>query len=223
MNNTNTILIDAPEGVIEVDALWQNNDPNDANTDCLALLCHPNPLHGGAMTNKVVTTMYRFARDAGFHVVRFNFRGVGQSTGKHDYANGEIIDAITVLQWALEQTGARKLWLGGFSFGGYVAARVAEQLVLSAHVWDLADVELINLALIAPSVVNNDVSDLTLPTDKCFVIYGSGDEVVNPTAIHDFAINKKLQVDVMPEVGHFFHRKLGELIFLLKKRSNIDS
>src|SRR5699024_12155295 len=70
-------LIPAPAGVLEVDALWQQDNPNDPNTDTVALLCHPNPLFDGTMNNKVVTTMYRFARDSGMHVVRFNFRGVG--------------------------------------------------------------------------------------------------------------------------------------------------
>lgn len=214
-----SILIEAPEGVLEVDALWQNDNPNDANTDTVALLCHPNPLHGGAMTNKVVTTMYRFARDAGYHVVRFNFRGVGQSTGEHDYAKGEIIDAITVLQWIAEQTNARQLWLGGFSFGGYVAARVAEQLMLSPQIWDLTDFELKKVALIGPSVVNNDTTDLALPTAKTFVIYGGADEVVDPVAMGEFAERKGLPVDVMPEVGHFFHGKLGELKTLIEQRT----
>lgn len=219
MQSKKNILIKAPEGVLEVDALWQNGNPLDESTDTVALLCHPNPLHGGAMTNKVVTTMYRFARDTGFHVVRFNFRGVGASSGEHDYAKGEVIDAISVLQWIQEQTNARKLWLGGFSFGGYVTARVAETLMLSAHIWGLEDFDLQKVALIAPSVVNNDTSDLSLPTLKTFVIYGNDDEVVDPDAIAAFASTMEVCVDVMPKVGHFFHGKLGELKQLIEQRT----
>ncbi len=214
MYKSNIQLIDAPEGVLEIETLWQNDNPNDLNTDTVALLCHPNPLHGGTMTNKVVSTMWRFARDTGYHVVRFNFRGVGQSTGTHDYAKGEVIDGLTVLQWIAEHSNAEKLWLGGFSFGGYVTARIAEQLTLSPHVWGL-DFEIAKIALIAPSVVNNDTTHLTLPTEKCFVIYGDNDEVVNPMAINEFAKRMQIEYQIMEGAGHFFHKRLTDLKQLL--------
>lgn len=210
-----TQLIDAPEGVLEIDALWQNQDPHDPKTDTVALLCHPNPLHQGTMTNKVVTTMYRFARDHQMHVVRFNFRGVGQSTGTHDYGKGELIDALTVLQWIAQQTDAHKLWLGGFSFGGYVTARLAEQIMLSPHIWGLEHFDLQKVALIAPSVEKNDTSTLTLPTQKTFEIYGDADEIIHPSAMQDFAKTMQIAVSVIPDTGHFFHGKLKELSDLL--------
>lgn len=216
---SDSILIDAPEGVLEVDALWQNKDPQDGNTDQVALLCHPNPLQEGTMNNKVVTTMYRFARDNGMHVVRFNFRGTGQSTGTHDYAKGEVVDALTVLQWIAKQTGARKLWLGGFSFGGYVTARVAEQVAQNPEYWGVQDFDITNVALIAPSVVNNDASDLTLPAQKAFEIYGDADEVIEPQAMQDFADRLGIRVSVLEGAGHFFHGRLGELKQLLEKHT----
>lgn len=212
-------LIPAPAGVLEVDALWQQNNPNDPNTDTVALLCHPNPLFDGTMNNKVVTTMYRFARDSGMHVVRFNFRGVGQSTGEHDYAEGEVVDAMTVLQWIAEQTNARKLWLGGFSFGGYVTARVAEQVLEASHIWDVSDFEISKIALIAPSVEKNDSSDIQLPADKTFEIYGNADEVIDPKNMQAFAEQLGIAVSVVDGAGHFFHGRLSELKGLLEKHS----
>ncbi|WP_352337884.1 alpha/beta fold hydrolase [Psychrobacter sp. 16-MNA-CIBAN-0192] len=212
-------LIPAPAGVLEVDALWQQDNPNDPNTDTVALLCHPNPLFDGTMNNKVVTTMYRFARDSGMHVVRFNFRGVGQSTGEHDYANGEVTDAMTVLQWLAGQTSARKLWLGGFSFGGYVTARVAEQVLTSAHVWGLSDFDIVNVALISPSIEKNDGSDLTLPIAKTFEIYGDADEVIAPENMQDFADRLGIRVSIVEGAGHFFHGRLTELKKLLQQQS----
>lgn len=212
-------LIPAPAGVLEVDALWQQDNPNDPNTDTVALLCHPNPLFDGTMNNKVVTTMYRFARDSGMHVVRFNFRGVGQSTGEHDYANGEVMDAMTVLQWLAGQTNARKLWLGGFSFGGYVTARVAEQVLTSAHVWGLSDFDIVNVALISPSIEKNDGSDLTLPIAKTFEIYGDADEVIAPENMQDFADRLGIRVSIVEGAGHFFHGRLTELKKLLQQQS----
>lgn len=212
-------LIPAPAGVLEVDALWQQDNPNDPNTDTVALLCHPNPLFEGTMNNKVVTTMYRFARDNGMHVVRFNFRGVGHSTGEHDYADGEVVDAMTVLQWIAGQTNARKLWLGGFSFGGYVTARVAEQVMIAPHVWDVSDFEIAKIALIAPSVEKNDSSDLSLPADKTFEIYGNADEVIDPDSMQAFAESLGIAVSVVEGAGHFFHGRLSELKKLLEQHS----
>lgn len=212
-------LIPAPAGVLEVDALWQQDNPNDANTDTVALLCHPNPLFEGTMNNKVVTTMYRFARDSGMHVVRFNFRGVGQSTGKHDYADGEVLDAMTVLQWLATQTNARKLWLGGFSFGGYITARVAEQMLTSAHIWGLSDFDITNVALISPSIEKNASEDITLPIDKTFEIYGNADEVIEPANMQAFAERLGIEVSVIDGAGHFFHGRLSELKKLLGEHS----
>ena len=215
-------LIPAPAGVLEVDTLWQQDNPNDPNTDTVALLCHPNPLFDGTMNNKVVTTMYRFARDSGMHVVRFNFRGVGQSTGEHDYADGEVLDAMTVLQWLAGQTSARKLWLGGFSFGGYVTARVAEQVLTSAHIWGLSDFEISKVALISPSIEKNDSNDLTLPVDKTFEIYGDADEVIAPANMQAFAEKLGIEVSIIEGAGHFFHGRLTELKKLLQQHSFND-
>lgn len=212
-------LIPSPAGVLEVDALWQQDNANDSNTDTVALLCHPNPLFDGTMNNKVVTTMYRFARDNGMHVVRFNFRGVGQSTGEHDYAEGEVVDAMTVLQWIAEQTNARKLWLGGFSFGGYVTARVAEQVLEASHIWGLTDFEVSKIALIAPSVEKNNTSDLSLPADKTFEIYGNADEVIDPDNMQEFAERLGIAVSIVDGAGHFFHGRLSELKKLLEQHS----
>ena len=212
-----TYLIEAPAGKLEVEALWQNDDPQDANTDTLALLCHPHPLMDGTMTNTVVTTMFRFARDNGMHAIRFNFRGVGQSTGEHDYARGEIDDAMTVLQWASGLTPARKLWLGGFSFGGYITGRVAEQMTQTPHVWGLSDFELKKVALIAPSVEKEDVSDLELPTEKTLMIYGDADEVIAPASMAKFAVDKGIERHIIKHASHFFHGQLGELKDILNE------
>lgn len=212
-------LISAPAGVLEVDALWQQDNPCDATTDTVALLCHPNPLYDGTMNNKVVTTMYRFARDHGMHVVRFNFRGVGQSTGEHDYAEGELIDAMTVLQWIATQTTARKLWLGGFSFGGYIIARTAEQVLISPHVWGLSDFEISKVALISPSIEKNASEDIHLPTDRTFEIYGNADEVISPDNMQAFAEKMGIKVSIIDGAGHFFHGRLSELKKRLEQHS----
>ncbi|MEY3273653.1 MAG: hypothetical protein RLZZ341_2559, partial [Pseudomonadota bacterium] len=86
----------------------------------LAVLCHPHPLHGGTLDNKVVQTLARAAVQCGWRAVRFNYRGVGRSEGVWDEGRGEVEDAWSVLQ-AFRAPG-QPLALGGFSFGSYVAA-----------------------------------------------------------------------------------------------------
>lgn len=216
---TEEFLIDGPAGKLEVEALWQNEDPKDTNTKKVALLCHPNPLFDGTMKNKVVTTMFNFARDEGMHVVRFNFRGAGKSTGEHDYAVGEIEDAMAVLQWISDHTSANQLWLGGFSFGGYITARVAEQLLVTPHIWGLTEMELTKVILMAPSVENNDASDVMLPTQKTIQIYGDADTVIKPELMKKFAEDKQIASYVLEGAGHFFHGRLTEIRTLLEQHA----
>lgn len=202
-------LIQTAEGqTIEVDALWQTNNPKAEGVTRVAVLCHPNPLAEGTMMNKIVTTMYRFARDAGMHVVRFNFRGVGQSTGSYGDTVGEIADTLAVLDWVASQTDARELWLGGFSFGGYIASRVAETIEngQNPHGFKLTD-----LALIAPSIEKNDISDLVLPTAKTFCIFGDQDELVEPETLRAFVQQFGIRYQEFVDTGHFFHGKLAPL------------
>ena len=216
---TEQLLIDGPAGKLEVEALWQNEDPKDPNTKKVALLCHPNPLFDGTMKNKVVTTMFNFARDQGMHVVRFNFRGAGKSTGEHDYAVGEVEDAIAVLQWITTQTSANQLWLGGLPFGGYITARVAEQILVTPHIWELTEMELIKVVLMAPSVENNDASDVILPTKKTIQIYGDADRVIKPELMKKFAEDKQISSYVLKDAGHFFHGRLTEIKSLLEQHA----
>lgn len=217
-------LIDAPCGKLEVDALWQADstgtpNPKAANIDRVAILCHPNPLQQGTMLNKVVTTMYRFARDRGSHVVRFNYRGVGQSNGSYGDVTGEIEDALTVLQWIHRQTDARRLWIGGFSFGGFVAAKLAQTIAEQGAFLGLDDFDITDLALIAPSIEKNDIADLVLPTDQTFMIYGANDEVIAPSALQKFGQDFAIRTQVIEDTGHFFHGKLAELKQLLTDMS----
>lgn len=209
------LLIDAPAGVLEVDAIWQSGERQ--TKDGLAILCHPNPVQGGTMNNKVVSTMYRFCRDAGMDVLRFNFRGVGRSTGQTGTGDGELEDALTVLRYALKHTKARKLWLGGFSFGGYTATRLASLMTDNEEFFD---VNLHNLALIAPSVMRVGMASLRWQADHTFMIYGDQDELVSPEHLAQFAEEREIPTTVL-STGHFFHGKLVELGQSLQKHTKI--
>lgn len=187
---------------LEADVTWQEG------ARAIALICHPHPLFGGTMDNKVVTTLARFAKAQGMHVVRFNFRGVGQSTGEHDHGVGEVDDAHAVLTWLGKQSHVKTLWLAGFSFGGFVAVKLAERLITESS---LSHWQIQRLTLVAPAVSNYEVSSLALPTAQTQVIYGDADDIIAPDAIAEFATRYDVQTSVVTGAGHFFHRRLHDL------------
>ena len=94
----------------------------------IAVVCHPHPLGGGTLHNKVVFRAARGLESANVATLRFNFRGVGASGGKHDEGAGELDDVNAAIEWAKKKHPGRKLIVGGFSFGGWVASRAACEL-----------------------------------------------------------------------------------------------
>ncbi len=165
----------------------------------VAVLCHPHPLHGGTMDNKVVQTLARAAVLSGWRAVRFNFRGIGGSAGSWDAGRGEIDDARAVI--AHFRAAGEPLLLGGFSFGGYVASQAARTL---ADAGEAAE----RLVLIGPAVVNFEVAPV--PADT-LVVHGEVDDVVPLAAVLDWARPQTLPVTVLPGAGHFFHGLLPTL------------
>jgi uncharacterized protein len=106
-----------------------------------AVLCHPHPLYGGTMNNNVVYRAAKALVDGGVTVLRFNFRGVGASTGRYGEGIGEEEDARAALDWLHAQCPTLPLWMAGFSFG----ARVG--LTVGAERSDVAKLMGIGLAL----------------------------------------------------------------------------
>lgn len=109
-------LLDGPAGKLE--ALLE--EPEDTAPRAAALVCHPHPLFGGTMHNKVVHRVARALRTSGYVVLRFNFRGVGKSEGGHDLGVGEIEDASAALEWLRHRYPGLPYTLAGFSFGSRV-------------------------------------------------------------------------------------------------------
>ena len=168
----------------------------------VAVLCHPHPQHGGTLDNKVAQTLARAFVQLGYRAVRFNFRGVGGSAGVWDEGRGEVEDALAVVA-AFREAGL-PLALGGFSFGGYVAASAAARLA------DTAPAE--RLVLVAPAVVNFPMPGV--PADTV-LIHGEADDVVPLAAVLDWARPAVLPVTVVPGTGHFFHGQLPLLKTLI--------
>ncbi len=168
------------------------------NPKGVVVLCHPNPLFGGTLDNKVVQTLVRAFVALGYKTVRFNFRGVGASEGVCGEGLGEIEDALAVVN--AQREAQLPLILAGFSFGAYVAAEVA------ARLFALAPAQ--RLVLVGPSTLKQTVP--VVPADT-LVVHGELDDVVPLSATLNWARPQGLPVVVVPGAGHFFHGQLGLL------------
>jgi uncharacterized protein len=171
------------------------DEPRDAAVRGTALVCHPHPLHGGTLDNKVAQTLARAWVQAGWRAVRFNFRGVGSSAGAWDEGRGEIDDALAVIA---AEANDGELCVSGFSFGGYVASQVAARVAATGRA-------VRHLVLIAPATGNFAVA--TVPAGT-LVVHGEHDDVVPLAATLDWARPQSMPVVVVPGGGHFFHGQL---------------
>jgi alpha/beta superfamily hydrolase len=123
VNSTNpsirSLFLDGPVGRLE--ALLNAGTENATHA---ALVCHPHPLFGGTLHNKVVFHTMKALNSFGFPVLRFNFRGAGLSQGEHDNGEGEVNDVRDALNW-LDSEYHLPLVFAGFSFGAAVGLRAA--------------------------------------------------------------------------------------------------
>lgn len=191
------IAIPGPAGdlqaVIEV--------PEGAALDRCGVVCHPHPLHGGTLDNKVVHAIARAFNELGVATVRFNFRGVCKSAGAFANGIGETEDALAVIEYARKRWPNAALWLGGFSFGGAVAVRAAEVTQTSL------------LVTVSPAVTRFDLTNVKVPACPWLVVQGDPDDVVEAHAVLAWAaqLQPPPTVKVLPGAGHFFHGRLHEL------------
>ena len=114
-----SLFLDGPAGRLEA---LLNAGAEDATH--AALVCHPHPLFGGTLHNKVVFHTMKALNSFGFPVLRFNFRGAGLSQGEHDEGNGEVDDVRAALNW-LDAEFHLPLVFAGFSFGAAVGLKAA--------------------------------------------------------------------------------------------------
>ena len=201
------VVIDGPVGQLE--ALYLDS----AEPRGLALLCHPNPVQGGTMMNKVVSTLQRTARDAGLVTLRFNYRGVGASAGSHDMGTGEVDDALAAARWLRAQYPDLPLTLLGFSFGGFVATSLGGRL-------EAQGMKLAHLFMVAPAVMRLRDEDALPQTCPITVIQPETDEVIDPQLVYDWSkdLSRPHELLKVAECGHFFHGKLPELKELVAPR-----
>jgi alpha/beta superfamily hydrolase len=194
---TEALSIDGPSG--ELEAVLET--PRVARGDAVAVICHPHPLYHGTMNNKVVHTLVRSFNLLGCPAVRFNFRGVGGSAGRYDEGLGETDDALAVVDWAAERWPESEVWLGGFSFGSYVALRAAVRS------------EPPGLIMVAPPVQRFAVAAEAVPRCPWLIVQGEDDELVDSSAVADWAaaLSPPPALVVLDDTDHFFHGRLTRL------------
>jgi len=167
-----------------------------------ALVLHPHPLFGGTMHNKVVFRAAAALNEAGLLVLRINFRGVGQSTGKHDEGRGEREDVRAGLDYLAENYPGQEITLCGFSFGARVGLEVG-----------MTDPRVGKLISIGTPVDNYEFGFLAECTKPIFFVHGDRDEFGNAERLRDLTAKLKTpaELQIIPGAGHFFDDQLDEL------------
>lgn len=195
------LFIPAPHGQLEA-ILKEPHAGMDQRG--VALVLHPHPLHGGTMHNKVVFRAARALNEAGLVALRINFRGVGQSTGTHDYARGEQDDARTALDYLVETYPHQPITLAGFSFGARVGLEVGTN-----------DRRVANLIGIGTPLNMYDFTFIQACRKPLLLVHGARDEFGD--AEHLRALTAKIpaearvRLEIIPGAGHFFEGHLDEM------------
>jgi len=200
-------LIQGPVGVLEALTVVPPAHPIDDPLDQgqarspIAVICHPHPLHGGTMSNKVVHIIATSFTDMGIPTLRFNFRGVGQSQGRFDHGRGEVDDLIAVTEWFKHHYPDAPLWLAGFSFGAFVAYQTQHRL----------DAE--RLLLIAPPINMYDFGEADPVTIPWMVMQGGKDDLVPAQEVSKWVHQQPNppQFEWIADAGHFFHGRLNKI------------
>jgi alpha/beta superfamily hydrolase len=180
--------------------------PRQESAAGICVVCHPHPLYGGEMTNKVVHTLASCALKAGLLTARFNFRGVRGSEGSYDAARGETDDAVAVADWLRQRLPQAPLVLGGFSFGAFVSLRAAAQLHPAVQVS-------ISIPLRQLYDSSGDVTPPPHPGCPWLAVHGTSDEVVayeeTRAVLQDYQPPPPLAT--LENAGHYYHGRLTEL------------
>lgn len=170
----------------------------------VALVLHPHPLGGGTMHNKVVFRAAAALNDAGLVTLRFNFRGVGQSTGQHDFGKGELDDAKVCLNYLVEHYPQEEITVCGFSFGARIGIEVGDN-----------DKNVKRLISIGTPLSKYDFDFLKQGEKPILFVHGEQDEFgdVNEVRklVNDLKTRRPVELVVVPDADHFFEGHLDQL------------
>jgi len=157
------------------------------------VITHPHPLYGGDMYNNVVEAIQRAYQEKGYSTLRFNFRGVGGSTGRYDNGIGEQQDILAACDF-LEDSGVTSVYLDGYSFGAWVNAKIADKVSADSMIM-----------ISPPAAMLAFPSDLQIPNLK-LVVTGSADEYAPPELIRGLVSrwNPSARFEIINDADHFF-------------------
>lgn len=197
------VIINGPEGRLE-GRYHHSKTPNAP----LAMVLHSDPERGGTMNNRITYMMFQAMKDRGFSVLRFNFRGVGNSQGVFDRGEGELSDAATALDWMQDlNKNAPYVWVGGFSFGAWIGM----QLLMRRP-------EIKGFVAVTPPANEEDFSFLAPCPQSGLIINGTADERVPAETVVDLVgrLNEQKGIAIdhrqIEGANHFFTNKVDELI-----------
>ena len=203
------LFLPGPAGRLE-SLLWSVAKNPNGMAPLAAVVCHPHPLFGGTMHNKVVyqtaKTLHRFA----LPVLRFNFRGAGMSEGSHDKGHGEQADVSAALDFLAAEYPGTPLLLAGFSFGSWVGLRVG--------CGDSRVTELIGLGLpVSDLVGDRGFSYLDACGKPKLLVTGEFDQYGPPDKLHALVgqfspqVKEQTSVAIVRGADHFFTGHLADL------------
>jgi uncharacterized protein len=200
---TERLTLAGPAGALEalIETPVMEGAPDAAAPRNFGVVCHPHPLYGGTLDNKVVWTLARVFQQLGAPTIRFNFRGVGASAGGYDEGRGETADALAVIADGRRRWPQAALWLAGFSFGGVIALRAAAAALPA------------RLITVAPGINKLEARAAAPPECPWLIVQGEADDVVPPEAVIGWArtLSPAPSLRILKGAGHFFHGRINEL------------
>ena len=193
-----SLFLDGPAGRLEA-LLWTTTQPDPAMA---ALVCHPHPLFGGTMHNKVAFHAAKSLHALGLPVLRFNFRGAGLSEGEHDRGRGELDDVRAALDFLVREFPRLPVVLAGFSFGSWVGLRVGSE-----------DPRVTRLIGIGIPVNDSDFSYLRRSKKAKLFVVGTEDRFAERRRVEALvdSLDEPKRLVLVEGAGHFFNGKLDQL------------
>ena len=179
---------------VTLEARWDSAE----NAVRAIVFCHAHPLQGGSMNNPLMIAVTLRLVEHGLSVLRFNFRGTGDSAGEHDFGNAELLDIDSA--HAEATSSGLPLGIAGWSFGAGTSLR-----------WISERSHSLPWAGIAPA---GEYLPNTLPTGPKRIVMGTRDQVIDRQAVIDYAATHSIDVVLTPG-DHFFHgrgKRIGDLV-----------
>jgi uncharacterized protein len=184
-----------PAGALTLEGVWHL--PDGAGPFPAVIVCHPHPLYGGSMSNNIVFEICQALAGRSIVTLRFNFRGVGQSTGAYSEGTGEQADVTAALEFVTAAPGIDRdrIGLAGYSFGAGVIAPVAAR-----------DARVGRLALVSPYLSTDAWARLRGYARPKMIISGAADDVIPPEQLRRevAGMAEPLELIVVPEADHFW-------------------